>query len=472
MKKSQKISLAYLNKHRGAFVSFFIMFAYGLMLLMVGYTSYQISQQLFGNNHNHSVRLQLLTALPQAFGLLVGAFGLKPLMPRVNIRTIMVAGMALALPAIVTISQLDKFTGTTGKYVNWKAVGAYIPLNFLFGLGISICSPVTSTYLGTVYTGKTRSYLVSGINGLYGLGAGFIPLFLTDFVYGKSNGTPDFDAIRPFFYISLVFCILTLLLSLLLDYRFTPESLSVGAEKTSVTTDNSSHQQSKLNSTLLITFGCIFLFFCFYLIFETGANYGLAGKYINQSGLEPEVKKENTIHMIRGLGLFFLLQGIWRAVSPLIFKKVRYRFFILFSAVFVFAGYLILAVDGLSHNVKLIYLVAILLAIGIGNMWPIIFSFVQSSYEEKRSILGLACHICTAISIILSIIIANFMLAAEYNDAAKQVFCWLSALLGFAIFGLMTFLYQFLKKQGIENSDEMYVTRKKETVLSREPANT
>ena len=65
------------------------------------------------------------------------------------------------------------------------------------------------------------------------------------------------------------------------------------------------------------------------------------------------------------------------------------------------------------------------------------------------------------------------MLAAEYNDATKQVFCWLSALLGFAIFGLMTFLYQFLKKQGIENSDEqMYVTRKKETVLSREPANT
>lgn len=116
MKKSQKISLAYLNKHRGAFVSFFIMFAYGLMLLMVGYTSYQISQQLFGNND--SVRLQLLTALPQAFGLLVGAFGLKPLMPRVNIRTIMVAGMALALPAIVTISQLDKFTGTTGKNVN------------------------------------------------------------------------------------------------------------------------------------------------------------------------------------------------------------------------------------------------------------------------------------------------------------------------------------------------------------------
>ena len=64
------------------------------------------------------------------------------------------------------------------------------------------------------------------------------------------------------------------------------------------------------------------------------------------------------------------------------------------------------------------------------------------------------------------------MLADEYNDTAKQVFCWLSALLGFAIFGLMTFLYQFLKKQGIENSDEMYVTRKKETVLSREPANT
>lgn len=307
MQTSKKLSLAYLNKHRGAFVSFFIMFSYGLMLLMVGYTSYQISQQLFGKNDN--VRLQLLTALPQAFGLLVGAFGLKPLMPRFNIRTIMVAGMALALPAIIMISQLDSLTGKTGQDVNRKAIGAYLPLNFLFGLGISICSPVTSTYLGTVYSGKTRSYLVSGINGLYGLGAGFIPLLFSGFIY-ESNGTPDFDGIRPFFYISLVFCILTLLLSLLLDYRFTPESLSVGAKKASVTTDNSSHQQSKLNSSLLTTFGCIFLFFFFYLIFETGANYGLAGKYINQSGLKGDVKKENTVHMIRGLGLFFLLQGI------------------------------------------------------------------------------------------------------------------------------------------------------------------
>lgn len=309
MQTSKKLSLAYLNKHRGAFVSFFIMFAYGLMLLMVGYTSYQISKQLFGEKKG--IGLQLLTALPQAFGLLVGAFSLKPIMPRVNIRTIMVAGMALALPAIIMISQLDSLTGKTGKDVNQKAIGAYIPLNFLFGLGISICSPVTSTYLGTVYTGKTRSYLVSGINGLYGLGAGFIPLFFVDFVYDKSSGTPNFGEIRPFFYISLTFCILTLLSSLLLDYRFTPESLSVGAKKASVTTDNSSHQQSKLNSTLLTTFGCIFLFFFFYLIFETGANYGLANKYINQSGIKDKlVKKNNDKHMIRGLGLFLLLQGI------------------------------------------------------------------------------------------------------------------------------------------------------------------
>lgn len=62
------------------------------------------------------------------------------------------------------------------------------------------------------------------------------------------------------------------------------------------------------------------------------------------------------------------------------------------------------------------------------------------------------------------------MLAAEYNDVSKQLFCWLSAILGFAIFGLMTFLYQFLKKQGIDNSDEqVHVARKKEVALSREP---
>lgn len=55
-------------------------------------------------------------------------------------------------------------------------------------------------------------------------------------------------------------------------------------------------------------------------------------------------------------------------MSPFLFRKVRYRFFILFSAVFVFIGYLLLGLNLVSDHVTLVYLVAFLLAIGIGNI--------------------------------------------------------------------------------------------------------
>lgn len=47
------------------------------------------------------------------------------------------------------------------------------------------------------------------------------------------------------------------------------------------------------------------------------------------------------------------------------------------------------------------------------------------------------------------------MLASEINNVSKQVFCYLSGVLGFVIFGIMTLLYRFLQKKGIYNSDEI-----------------
>lgn len=64
-------------------------------------------------------------------------------------------------------------------------------------------------------------------------------------------------------------------------------------------------------------------------------------------------------------------------------------------------------------------------------------------------------HFCTDFSIFLTIIIANFMLESEINNVSKQVFCYLSGVLGFVIFGIMTLLYRFLQKKGIHNSDEI-----------------
>lgn len=426
------------------------MFFFGSMLLTIGYTNPQIARQLFGNNK--STAYQLLPAVPQALGLVVASTSLKSLFARVNIRWVLMCAWTLALITLVLTSQLDKITDT----VNWNrdeinrcALGVYIPLNFFFGMGISYATSINSTYLGTVYTGKTRSYLISGGHSLYAIGAGLVPLAGADLIKNAHEGA--FDGIRPFYYIYISFCVVALLLSCGLNYRFNKQTLAFKKDRHTVNADKSTAHQLT-NSTLII--GIILIFCCFFccVFIETGTNYNLSSKYVEHYQHRSTVDQSI---LIRGLGLFFFLQGLWRGMSPFLFRKVRYRFFILFSAVFIFSGYLLLGLNLVSDHVTLVYLVAFLLAIGIGNIWPILVSFVQSTFEEKRSLMTVVAHFCTDFSIFLTIIIANFMLASEINNVSKQVFCYLSGVLGFVIFGIMTLLYRFLQKKGIHNSDEI-----------------
>ena len=286
----------------------------------------------------------------------MGGIALRPVFKRFNVRTIIVTGSTIAGVIIALFCALDKITNNNQS----TALGLYLPLNFLFGLSISCIPPVVSTYLGTNFTGKKATMYVSAVNGVYGLGGGIVPLVAAAPIFNVSIAT-SYSRVRYFFYIALAFCFLCVVAGCLFNYRFTEDTKS----------DLSIEQKSTKENRQMLWYlgGLIGICFFLYLIFETGTNYGLSSKYVTNIDFNhPKKDISEKVTLIRGLGLFFCVQGLWRAGSPFIFKKTRYRFFVLFSAFFVAAGYIMLAAKVLDHSVNWVYLVAILLGIGIGNI--------------------------------------------------------------------------------------------------------
>ena len=115
----------------------------------------------------------------------------------------------------------------------------------------------------------------------------------------------------------------------------------------------------------------------FFDLAELNSGFGL-NNYVGSN-------ERGTLALIRGIGLFFMMKGLWSFVSLIIFKKVKYRYFVLVMACFVAAGFALLAANLLHANLKLIYLVAALLGIGIGNTFSVLFAFFQGTQEEKRA---------------------------------------------------------------------------------------
>lgn len=404
---------------------------------MVAYTSHALARGLVLRGKTGLAGNSLWLTLPQLFGLLVGGVSLKPLFKRFNIRTIVVTGTACAALVISFLCALDKITHSSQPL----SLGLYLPLNFLFGLSISFIPSVVSTYLGTNFSGKKANQYVSAVNGLYGLGGGIIPLIVAAPVFKVVKDTESFDAVRYFFFIALAFCVLCAVAGAMLNYRFTQDTKS----DLSTTTKDTPESRKLLWKLGALIAACFF----FYLIFESGANYGLSSKYVDDFD---GFRREQKITLVRGLGLFFVVQGLWRAGSPFLFKKVKFRYFILFSAFFVAIGYGGLASQLLTKHVTLVYLVAVLLGIGIGNIWPVTFSFAQGALESKRSTMAIIANMVTFIELPVATAIVSFSLTG--NHSARVAFAVVCTVLPFLIFGVMTLLIQVLKRHKLTHSDE------------------
>lgn len=125
-------------------------------LLMIGYTS-QGLLKITGLAKNQAI----LLALPQWVTLICSTLALVVVLKWFNIRTIIFSGMLLAL---VIISQFGQIAGRTvapfPTAVHHKALATFVVADFFLGLGISLVSPISSTYLAAVYTGRAHPLVV------------------------------------------------------------------------------------------------------------------------------------------------------------------------------------------------------------------------------------------------------------------------------------------------------------------------
>ena len=374
---------------------FVIMFVYGLMLLMIGYTNPGL-QQITGLKGGKTIFL----ALPQSIGLIIGTLGLKWLLSKFNIRTILSVGFGFAFASIIILSQLDKITGSTGvnpsSSAQKTALIVYLIISFIMGLGISPSSPIASTYMSTVYKGHKKSALLSLSNAVYGIGGGIIPLALASFIYNQSNNNnvAKFDTLRYFYYIAMGFLALALLLSLLTNYKHSKERLSGEIKNTNNSnSENKIENQKDINLTKRHFWTAVILIismFAFYMISETISNYSFV-HFVNPDGGDD---KSRTITATMAFGLFVLIQGIWRAVSGLtLVKWIKLKYFVISSFVLVVTAFAILATGIIKDNPNLSYLVAILIGLGLGNIWPMMFSYGTGVNEEKAPLIGVCINI-------------------------------------------------------------------------------
>ena len=93
-------------------------------------------------------------------------------------------------------------------------------------------SPISSTYLAAVYTGRACPLWLSVSQGLYEVGAGIIPLTASRAIYNLGGAGNDLSQVQIYYYIAVGFAGVALLSSLLLNYRHAPDSLQQVKTKT------------------------------------------------------------------------------------------------------------------------------------------------------------------------------------------------------------------------------------------------
>jgi MFS family permease len=196
---------------------FVIIFIYGTLLLMIGYTQGGLKTVLFPNSSNASFMTYLLLA--QSFGLIISTLLLSKLLSKVNIRYIFVTGLGIALIMLILIANLNKFSKNPTVLITLFAI-----FSLILGIGIGPISPLISTYLSAVYSGSKRTTMLSVSNGVYGIGAGIIPLVASAAIINM-NGK-SFDHIVFFYYIAAGLAALGAIAGYFIDYKHSSQLTS------------------------------------------------------------------------------------------------------------------------------------------------------------------------------------------------------------------------------------------------------
>ena len=422
MTKTMKKNISINNKNKTKTISiicaFLICFVYGALLLMVGYTQGGLKQAIWGNHGGGSAnKVFTFLLLGQSIGIVCSTFLLGFLLKKVNVRWILSIGYLLAIGALVGISQLDKISNHGAN--SSAGIAAFLIFSFLLGLFMGTSSPIASTYLSAIFKGKKRETMLSLSNGFYGIGAGIIPLAISSVLYNL-NQKSSFDNVRYFYYIAIGLALFGSIIGFFINYRHS-------VQQTSSKIIKKGDANSKNNFNLWVPLGLIIAIMSAYMISETIANYmfvNASGHFASHGVITVAKSKSIAIEASMSFGLFVLIQGLWRAISGLtVTKKVSNSVFITCSAVFIVAAFVaILGGAFNSTNYKWgMYVVAILLAFGLGNCWPMIYSYAVSVDHRRATFIGWIINLVSMIWIPLTQVLCAVILLSGQDSGYDAI---------------------------------------------------
>lgn len=375
---------------------FAMLFIYGALLLMVGYTQGGLSKALFPNDGNAGGNMVYLL-VAQSVGLIAATLITSKLLSKINIRYIFLAGYGIAATMLILISQITHFgSGTT-------LVVLFIVFSFILGCGIGPMSPLVSTFISAKYQGAQQATLLSVSNGVYGIGAGIIPLAASSFVYKVGN--EGFSDVQMFYYIACGLAVLGAIVGWFIKYQHS-------AQLTSSKIIEKGEKSFSIWKPLIMAL----IIMSFYMVAETISNYMFTNIAKSEASKGSSTISENiAITAAQAFGLFVMIQGVWRAISGLfIVNRMPKSWFIVASGI-VFAIAFVVMFTGEMQYSWAQYLVAILLGFGIGNLWPMIYGYSIEIDQRRASFIGMSINIVS----MFWIPVTQLILAPIWSDGSK-----------------------------------------------------
>lgn len=384
-------------------LAFLMLFIYGALLLMIGYTQKGLEQVIF-NPLTDSEKLNadknmFYLLVPQSVGLILAAIIVGKLIAKFNIRWIFLTGFSVAAVSLIVISQFNHFSNLSQS----ARIIIFIIMSLLFGTAIGPMSPLVSTLFGAVYTGSKRTKMLSVSNGVYGVGAGFIPLVISPTVasFKEATSSSDFTHVQIFYYIAFALAIVGAGCGYLINYlhpRQLTSSKSISIEK------NFNIWKPLIMALALMSA---------YMITETIVNYAFQ-KSTNRS--LSDITSDSSKYATMAFGLFVTVQGLFRAFTGLVLaNKIKSWTFIFISAIVMAFG-LIWALLGGLGNIWSAFLIAIVLGVGVGNLWPMIYTYSVDIDENRASFIGVAINIIS----MFWIPVTQVLIAIIWNSEASS----------------------------------------------------
>lgn len=426
--------------------SFILMFIYGALLLMISYTSTSLTRTL-----NINVGETIFFILPQSVGLIFSTILTKIAIKKQNSRHILIFSYFFMIIFLSLISQFDIIAGginnATGISNNYKFARAlFIIFTFGFGLCIGTTVPITSSYLVSKYRHRDKNTYISLVNGVYGFGAGIVPLIVTRILFTENRiNDPlfgeEFSSFRPFYYVAIGLSIIAFITAFFFDYIH--EYSSIHNKK------NQHHGIIKYKTLLYLTILLIIIMFS-YRFFETICNYSFTKFVILANNNDDEITRRIYVAN-ESFGIFFLAKGMTRIFMGLVLnRKFSHSVFIAISTFIVIVGFILTTVGLLNLHPNYAYLIAFIFGIGLGNVWPLIINYGNNFKKEKAVyfalILNIASMVCLPFSQLISALLLNGV--TTYKDAGYYLLGVIAII--FTIILIITIVILHLRLKKIE----------------------